>query len=138
LAVRVRIRLERLEGRTGVETTGLANTGFESAEPEALLPVRVAERLGLWPAPRGAQSRPFESPAAAFSMITVPRSLRVRLLGSRRGIVCGTVIAERETEVVLNDHLIEALGLDLVAPASGLFRVGRGGRIRRSVPPEHW
>jgi len=42
VAVKVRVR----SGRRAVETSALANTGFESDREEVLLPVRLAERLG--------------------------------------------------------------------------------------------
>jgi hypothetical protein len=32
-----------------LETVALVNTGFETPSPQILLPVKAAERLGLWP-----------------------------------------------------------------------------------------
>jgi hypothetical protein len=121
-----------------LKTVAIANTGFESAAPEVLLPVRAAERLGLWPPPRGARAERFESPGATFSMVAVRKALRVSLAESAREVVAHAVISERETEVVLNDHLVEALHLELIAPARGLYRVGPKGRLRPSDAPEHW
>ncbi|MEM1714497.1 MAG: hypothetical protein QXE91_01785 [Thermofilaceae archaeon] len=50
MVVRVRVRLKALKGRRGevVESVTVANAGHESEGPE-VIPVRVAERLGLWP-----------------------------------------------------------------------------------------
>lgn len=67
MAVRVRVRITR--GRAAgasIETSAVANSGFEAEHPEALLPVAVAARLGLWPPPAGARADRFESPAAPF------------------------------------------------------------------------
>ena len=47
MVCRVRVRIGR-GGRT-CETVALVNSGFESDEPDVAIPVRVAERLGLWP-----------------------------------------------------------------------------------------
>jgi hypothetical protein len=47
------------------------------------------------------------------------------------------VIAHRETEVVMNDALVEALRIDLVAVHRGLYRVGPRGETRRSAKPQH-
>jgi hypothetical protein len=47
-------------------------------------------------------------------------------------------IAHRETEVVMNDALVEALRIDPVAVHRGLYRVGPRGETRRSAKPEHW
>ncbi len=141
MAVRLRVRIERAAaGKTpAVDTVAVANSGFEAGAAEVLLPVRVAERLALWPPPRGARAERFESPAATFSMVTVTRAVRVDLVGGRRGgVVCDAVISERETEVVLNDRLVEALRVELVAVGRGLYRVGPRGRLRRSDAPERW
>ena len=141
MAVRVRTRLcpvGRSQAKT-VETVALANSGFESAEPEALLPVRLAERLGLWPPPPGARAERFESPAATFTMLTVRRAVRISVAGTRRrGVLCHAVISERETEVVLNDRLLGLLAIALVDVGRGLYRVGRRGRLLPSEQPEHW
>lgn len=45
---------------------------------------------------------------------------------------------ERESEVVLNDSLVEALGIQLLATRRGLYRIGVRGRIRKSENPERW
>jgi len=72
-------------------------------------------------------------------MVTVARAVRVDLARGRRGgVVCDAVISERETEVVLNDRLVEALRVELVAVGRGLYRVGPRGRLRRSDAPERW
>jgi hypothetical protein len=73
MAVRVRVQVSqpaRPRARA-IETVAPANSGFESAAREVLLPVRVAERLGLWPPPRGARMESFDSPAAEY-LLTIP------------------------------------------------------------------
>lgn len=47
MVVRVKVRVKTLRGE--VVTSALANSGFETEEPEVVLPVRVAERLGIYP-----------------------------------------------------------------------------------------
>lgn len=141
MAVRVRVRISPAEHRgiAAVETVAVANSGFESASLELLLPVRCAERLGLWPPPRGARVEKFESPAASFSMFLVTRAVRVSLASHlRHAVIASAVISERETEVILNDHLVEALRLELIAPGRGLYRIGRRGSLKPSDPPEPW
>jgi hypothetical protein len=140
MAVRVRVGITRATSSRSrvIETVAVANSGFEARDPEILLPVRAAERLGLWPPPAGAHAERFESPAASFSMITIPGAVRVSLSGSVRGTRCTVVVSERETEVVLNDQLVDALRIELVAPGRGLYRVGRHGRLRRTEEPEPW
>ncbi|MEM0223122.1 MAG: hypothetical protein QXJ99_01830 [Thermofilum sp.] len=63
LVVRVRVRLKALKGRRGevVESVAVANAGYESEGPEVVIPVRVAERLGLWPKlPEGTEVQAYE------------------------------------------------------------------------------
>ena len=38
----------------------------------------------------------------------------------------------------MNDHLVEALQLVLVAVGTGLYRVGERGTILKSEKPEYW
>jgi len=47
MAVRIKLRL-RYCGKV-LETSALVNTGFETPNPQILLPIKVAERLSLWP-----------------------------------------------------------------------------------------
>ncbi|MEM0024310.1 MAG: hypothetical protein QXM80_02495 [Thermofilaceae archaeon] len=63
LVVRVRVRLKALKGRRGevVKSVAVANAGYESEGPEVVIPVRVAERLGLWPKlPEGTEVQAYE------------------------------------------------------------------------------
>lgn len=141
MAVRVPVRIEAGKGGKGraIETVAVANSGFEAHDAEILLPRLVAERLGLWPPPPGARAEPFESPGAAFKMITIAGALRLSLQGvPRRKVTCNAVVSERESEVVLNDWAVDALGIDLVAVGRGLYRVGERGRIRKSSLKETW
>jgi hypothetical protein len=141
MAVRVRVRIDpAARGATAphIETVAVANSGFEAAEPEILLPVPVAERLRLWPPAPDARADRFESPVGALSLLTLPRAVRVRLGGRSRPVLANAVIAEREREVVLNDWLVDELRLVLVAVGRGLYRVGPRGALRRSAEPELW
>ena len=45
MGVRVRVRIEAPGG--SIETSALVNTGFETPNPQILLPIKAAEKLGL-------------------------------------------------------------------------------------------
>jgi len=47
MGVRVRLRIEY--GNSSIDVIALVNTGYETDVPEVLVPVEVAEKLGLWP-----------------------------------------------------------------------------------------
>ena len=55
MPVRVRVKIKSLRGfKAGetVETSSLLNTGYIGASPEIIIiPVKLAENLGLWPPP---------------------------------------------------------------------------------------
>ena len=58
MAVRVRVKIGRRSAAKiskAVEVTAVANSGFEAEEPEILLPLKVAEKLGPWPPPKEAR-----------------------------------------------------------------------------------
>lgn len=142
MAVRVKIRIERKTApgpSAWLEVVALANSGFESDAPELVLPRGVAELLGLWPPPKGARQDVFESPAATFRMVTVGGAAFVRLAAvPGRRVVADAALSDRETEVVMNDALVEALRIELVAAKRGLYRVGPRGPIRRGDEPQYW
>lgn len=142
MAVRVKVRIVATGGvakAPRLDTVAIASSGFESDQPGALLPVNAAQKLGLWPAPPGSRTDQFESPGAAFAMTTVPKGIRVWLTGEPVPPVdADAVIAVRETEVVLNDALVEALRLHLEAVHRGVYRVGAKGKLRRSAKRRTW
>ena len=43
-----------------------------------------------------------------------------------------------EYEVLISDALAEALGIEIVAPRSGLWRLSGDPTLRKSVQPEYW
>ncbi|MEM3608183.1 MAG: hypothetical protein QW238_04890 [Candidatus Bathyarchaeia archaeon] len=45
----VRVRVKPVSGGAEVTAAVIANSGFESEEPEVMVPEGVAERLGLHP-----------------------------------------------------------------------------------------
>lgn len=47
MVVRVKVKLKSIKGE--VITAALANSAFETEEPEVVLPIGVAERLGIYP-----------------------------------------------------------------------------------------
>jgi predicted aspartyl protease len=55
MAVRVRLKLTHNDREA--ETVALVNTGFETDEPEILLPLKLAEKLGLHLPLRAPRSR---------------------------------------------------------------------------------
>ena len=48
-AVRIKLKLKSRTTSGELRANALVNSGFETLRPQLLVPVRVAEYLGLWP-----------------------------------------------------------------------------------------
>lgn len=54
MPIRVRVKIKSLKGfKVGetIETSFLLNTGYIRTSPEIIIPIKLAENLGLWPPP---------------------------------------------------------------------------------------
>lgn len=120
----VRVKIEIALGTRSVQVVAIANTGFESDDPQILLPAAIAKRLQ---GTRASKAAPLRYATAgglglALSPIGVG-SVRVDVPDRQPPAVDARLLASQdETEVVMNDMLVEALGLDLVKPGHGIWR----------------
>lgn len=141
MGVRVKVRIGSSEGRS-IETSALLNTGFETEEPQVILPTRAAEELGLWPQlPPGAVMRAFETPAGTIRMPVIEGGAEVAVIteeGASETVRCSVVVSELESEVLLSDRAIEALRIVIESPGSGLWRLKGEEKVRRSEEPQYW
>ncbi len=112
--------------------------GYESEEPEILLPVGLAKRLGFEVAGlRGVRYRSVGGEALVFLLGRVD----VRVVAGDRcseWVSARAVCVPGEYEVLLSNALIEALGVEIARPFSGLWRFAGEDRLRRSVEPFYW
>ena len=135
MPVRVLIELEALKGRrvgSRVRAVALLNTGYTGSSPEIIVPVGVAERLGLWPPPRGSLEAVYETVAGAHTMVFIESGARLRLLGEEGVLAEATVnlaVSTSETEVLLSDYVISELGIVILDALRGHWRL-------RSDPPD--
>jgi len=134
--VGVRVRVEVEYGERRVTTTALLNTGYESDVPEILIPLSVAEQLGVWPKlPRDAIAETYRTASGLMSVYRIPGG-KVRLVleeGVGSPVEAYIVVAEYADEVLVCDQLISALGIAIEDPARGLWRLRGEARIRESV-----
>jgi len=118
--VGVRVRVEVEYGERRVTTTALLNTGYESDVPEILIPLSVAEQLGVWPKlPRDATAETYRTASGLMSVYRIPRG-KVRLVleeGVGSPVEAYIVVAEYVDEVLVSDQLISALGIAIEDPA---------------------
>ncbi len=69
MVVRVRVRI--VKGDRTVETVALANSGYEAETPQLLVPIKLAEELGLWPPVPGMEETEFETAGSTKGMDSV-------------------------------------------------------------------
>jgi len=124
MGVRVRIRLKSRDRE--VCSSALVNTGYEGVRPEVHIPLALAKRLGL-----SLEDARSEKYAVVGGEVTAFRLGQVSVLAE---VVC----VPGEYEVIINDVLAEELGIEIVAPRRGLWRVRGDGRVRESAEPMLW
>ena len=142
MAVRVKVLIKR--GEAEVETVAIANSGYESDEPELVVPTKVAERLGMWPEfSPGTKVEAYESPAGTSLFYVVPKAANIAVEAkdkSTEPVVTTIAISDKESEVLLSDKLIDSLNIELKKPGMGIWRFGDdpSGKERMSEKPEYW
>jgi len=137
--VKIRVKLNREE----VETAALVNTGFETEQPEILLPVKLAERLGLYPPARNSTLEEYDVVGGITLVIKSSRLIDVQVLVEDRNtsfVKATPIISSEEGEVLISDKLASALKLSIEDPGGGLWRFNDEPlSIKRpSVLPEYW
>ena len=135
----LRLRLELRRGALGTVVDALVNTGFIAEEPDVMLSVDVAERLGLWPL----RNLNFETLAARTASGAAPvyrilEGLRARILIEDRNldyVELIPVVSEFVDGVLLSDAAAARLGIVVLDPAGGLWclRDEVGRIVRRGI-----
>lgn len=143
MVVRVRVKLKSTKGE--VVTVALANSGFETEEPEVVLPTKVAERLGIYPRlPSGSEVEEYKGVGGAVVKTFLVKGLvDISVLTSDREVGpsgATVVITPGEDEVILSDKLMDALRIVLLRPGEGIWRFAddKESFLRKSEHPERW
>jgi len=141
MVVRVKIRIWR--GGREVETSALANSGYESETPQIMIPKRLAEILGLWPPPLESFESVFDTAGGPLHVWIVPRGCVVQVVtedAESPRVEMDVVISTLADEVLLSDKAISKLQIALEDVGEGLwrFRWESRDKVRRSVPPTIW
>lgn len=136
MAVRLNIELEVIRNKKCIEVVAVANAGFESDEPEVLLPLCVAGELEI--ELKGIPRESYKAAGVYLKMHRIEKCLKVKLL--EKEVESAAVISDVEDEVILNDRLISMLGIAIEDAAEGLwrFRNESVANLRKSSPPQKW
>ncbi|RLE62678.1 MAG: hypothetical protein DRN53_03530 [Thermoprotei archaeon] len=145
MVVRVKVRLRALKGSIGevVESVAVLNSGYESVEEEVIIPVRVAERLGLWPRlPEGTEVEEYEV-AGGIRVRTyfIRDCLEVQVITEdsiSKPVKTVAVIMEGQDEILLSDASISAHRIVIEDAKEGLWRFRGEEKLRKSEKPQYW
>ena len=140
MVVRVKIRIS--VGDKIVETSALANSGYSADTPQLLIPMRLADLLGLWP-PKKEYETEFETAGGPLRVWIYPGASRVSVITEdyqSDEVLVDIVVSSVADEVLLSDKLIGALGIALEDVSRGIwrFRWEPVTKERRSEPPKYW
>jgi hypothetical protein len=122
MAVRIRIKIKTKNGKS-VETSAVANSGLETYEPEIVLPLRLAEKLKLWPPKKGIY-KTYVGVTGSFPACSLEEKVEVTVItkDKKPKVESLVTIFEREMEALLSDKLLSALGIVLVDVGNGIWR----------------
>ncbi len=139
MALRIRLSVRSRSSSREIETIALVNSGFETLKPQLLLPVSVAEALGLWPSlPRNYLVKEYMTPGGPVKQYVVPNELLVRVVVEYETpyIESDAVISMIEEEVLISDKLAGALGIVIYDVGEGIWRLRTDPEhVRRKSEP---
>jgi len=141
MAVRVRLKLTHNDREA--ETVALVNTGFETDEPEILLPLKLAEKLGLHPPPEGSSLEEYDVIGGTAFILRCPKAIQVQVLVEDREtlpVEAIPLVSDREEEVLISDVLASRLGIAIDDAGRGIWRFADEPLMKRrkSERPMLW
>jgi len=137
MAVRIKLRLRYCD--KVLETSALVNTGFETPNPQILLPVKVAERLSLWPElPRDTLVEIYDTAGGPVRVYRVRNAVNVEIPEKGISVIADAVISHTEVEVLISDKLADELMIVIERPGEGIWRFRDENILRKSEKPEIW
>jgi hypothetical protein len=139
MAVRVRIEIVFLGKK--MQTVAIANAGYEAGDPELLIPYSLAIKRwkqGL----RKAITTEYKTAGGPARFKILGRAkVKVKCIDrSTQEIVSNLLVSDTEDEALLNDKLIEKLGIILLKPGKGTWRFNDdpADKERASEPSQRW
>jgi len=137
MVVRVKLKIKSKRGEVIIKA--LINSGYESEEPEILVPVNIARNLGLYPKlPTGASVEVYKVAGGGKErFISIKKAVNVQIVTEDRSseeVPCNLIISEKEEEILVSDKLSSKLGIVLLDIGEGLwcFRDEIGEKVRKS------
>lgn len=137
MAIRLKLRLEREDRR--IDIIALVNSGYETLEPELLIPSQTAEELGLLPSlPPGSMIKEYVlADGSTTKLIKITRAVKVSVVEEDRvvgGVEASVAISEKADEPLISDKLAGKLGIVALDFAEGrwCFKDEIGKKTRKT------
>jgi len=146
MPVRVRVRIRSLKGlKAGrvIEANSLLNTGYIGSSPEIIVPIGLAEDLGLWPPLSEAVESTYDTAGGPIRFYVVRKAAVLQVVEEdtlSEEVIVDVVISSMEREILLSDFVIGELGIVILNAYKGYWRFDGDphGRVRYSRRPELW
>ncbi|RLF04232.1 MAG: hypothetical protein DRK00_07170 [Thermoprotei archaeon] len=136
--LRLRVRIERIDGSAGINVVAIANSGFAGLEPEVLLPLDIVKRLKLHEVTEPEAHVKITGDGREVSLLRYRRAVKVYILADDRvegPVTSSVVVSPGARYVLLNDKLLGRLRIVLLDFGEGIwcFRDELGKRERSSL-----
>jgi len=142
LGVRVKLRIKI--GKVDVETSALVNTGFETSEPQLLVPFSLLTSMGIDLRDLGKpEIITYGTAGGDVNLYVFRKGCRVSVIEPDKSsptVESDLVLSHVENEVLISDALCEELGIIILNPRKGYWRFidDPPDRVRRSYPQKLW
>ncbi len=128
MPVRVKIRIKSLKGlriSKAIESNALLNTGYTGSSPEIIIPVRLAEEMGLWPPPIDAVESTYDTAGGPASFYAIKDAITLQIIeddAASKELTTDVAISPMEREALLSDVVIGELEVAIMNAHKGYWR----------------
>ena len=135
--LRLKVKIERVDGRKSLETIAIANSGFIGLEPELVIPLSIVRSLAIDEIREPESHTKISGDGREIDMLKYRGCVNVYVVTEDRvvGPVLSSVLTSpRVRYSLLNDKLLGKLGIVLIDFGEGIwcFRDELGRKIRRT------
>ena len=137
MAVRVKVNIKF--GKSEVQTTALANSGYEGDEAEVVIPIGLAKKYSLLKKNLPEVTYITAGGKAKFYRFSHPISLMVITEDKKSEIKeCKAVISPQEDEVIINDIALGKLKIVILNAGERIWKFSDDRKVRHSENKQTW
>jgi hypothetical protein len=125
VSVALRLRLRLVKGGRSVEVIASIGSGYETREPEILVPASIAAQLSLSGDELGAVVKEYKlADGSTTRLLRIPRAVLVYVVEEDRvvgPVEASLVVAEKADEALISDKLAGKLGVVILDLGEGVW-----------------